>query len=90
MPKEPSAPLSHLEFELAEIIGGRLLGCPDRLGPENDLYAAGLDSMGIMQLLVLVEEQYGIAIPDTDLTRENFGTIRALAGIIRGRSVQAA
>ena len=40
------------------------------LGADDDLFALGFDSMGIMQLLLLIEEQYGVALPAADLALE--------------------
>jgi acyl carrier protein len=52
-------------------------------------YEAGLDSMAIMQLLILVEEEFGVNIPESDLTRENFSNIRHLAHLIHERKPSA-
>ena len=40
---------------------------------------AGLDSMATMQLLLLIEDRFGIWLPEEDLTRENFAS-HPLAG----------
>jgi len=52
---------------------------------DGDLFAAGLDSMGVMQLIVIVEERYGAVIRPEDAGRENLGTPAALAALIGRR-----
>ena len=79
-----------LEDRLVELLGGRLLETHAGFNADTNLYGAGLDSMAIMQLLVLVEEEFGVAIPEGDLTRHNFSTIRHLAQLIRENSPRPA
>lgn len=80
----PSAEL--LEPQLVVLLRERLLETPAPLEATTDLYALGLDSMAIMQLLILVEEEYGVSLPDGSLTRENFSTVRQLARLVRAEA----
>ena len=41
--------------------------------------------MALMQLLILVEEEYGVSIPESALTKQNFSTVRHLSQIIHER-----
>ena len=41
--------------------------------------------MAIMQLLILIEEEYGVALPECALTRQNFSTVKQLAHLIRAQ-----
>ncbi|MFD7164770.1 phosphopantetheine-binding protein [Streptomyces violascens] len=45
-----------------------------RLRPGDDLFARGLDSIAIVELVVSLEETYAIEIPDEHLTQETFAT----------------
>ncbi|MFV2013574.1 MULTISPECIES: phosphopantetheine-binding protein [unclassified Micromonospora] len=47
-----------------------------------DLVAAGLDSLAMISLLVEVEDQFGVQIPDNRLSAATFTTPRALWSII--------
>ena len=71
---------SGLEHELLRLVRDHLL---DGVAADFDVLAslpdAGLDSMAIMQLLLLVEDRFGVWLPEEDLTRENFSCIRSLA-----------
>ena len=71
---------------MTELIGDRLLETTLPLEAETDLYSVGLDSMAIMQLLILVEEEYGVSLPESSLTRENFSTARQLAHLVHAQA----
>jgi len=51
---------------------------PDSFGEDDDLLAAGLDSMGIMRLVIFVEEEMGVTLPDEELEPENLRTLNRL------------
>lgn len=63
----------------------RIVEAPEGLQPQDDLFAAGMDSMAVMQLMVVVEEAFGVMIDPGDLTKENLGTAESLARLIRGK-----
>jgi methoxymalonate biosynthesis acyl carrier protein len=51
--------------------------------PDEDLFASGLvSSMFAMQLVVHLEEAYGIAIVGPELKLENFRTVGAMARLV--------
>jgi acyl carrier protein len=43
--------------------------------------------MAIMQLLLLIEQKFGVMLPESDLSRENFNDIRSLARLLEKRLV---
>ncbi len=86
MPVHPLPSPETLEQQLVVLLRERLLETTSPLDAETDLYTLGLDSMAIMQLLILVEEEYGVQLPESALTRENFATARQLAQLIRAAS----
>ncbi len=90
MPSNPNPAPDSLEQQISRLISERLLETSTGFDLDSDLYEVGLDSMAIMQLLVLVEKEFGAVIPDSDLTRHNFSSVRQLAQIIRDRSAHAA
>lgn len=49
---------------------------------DGDLFAAGLDSMAVMQLVVAVEDRYGVELGPEDLTKANLATPTTLAALI--------
>ena len=81
MPR-PVPPLELLEPQLVVLLRERLLETPHPFDATTDLYSLGMDSMTIMQLLILIEEEYGVALPESGLTKQNFTTVRQLARLI--------
>jgi len=54
----------------------------DSLGDNDDLYAAGLSSLGTVRVMLAVEEAFAIEIPGALITHDMFASIAALAGVI--------
>ncbi|WP_179235113.1 MULTISPECIES: acyl carrier protein [unclassified Burkholderia] len=54
----------------------------DLIGDGDDLYEAGLSSLDTIQLMLAIEKQFNIEIPDEMLNRNLFRSIDALAGTI--------
>ncbi len=53
---------------------------PDDFSDEDNLLDAGLDSMGIMRLLMFIEEQFSVTLPDAEIDPDNvrsFNTLQA-------------
>ncbi len=53
---------------------------------DGDLSEAGLDSMAVMQLVVAVEDRFGIELGPEDLTKSNLATPTTLAALIAKRT----
>jgi len=51
---------------------------PEQFGDDEDLLAAGLDSMGIMRLVLFVEQEFGVILPDNEIAPENLQTLSAI------------
>lgn len=71
-----------MENELTDIIATEILNTEQALTPQSDLFAAGLDSMGIMQLLLTIEDRFGVAIDPADLSRDNFATAEKISTLV--------
>ena len=71
--------------ELIESLRGEILDTPEPISADTDLFAAGLDSMAIMQLLLVIEDRFGVALDPADLSRENFQTPAKIAALIQSR-----
>ena len=68
--------------QIRELIDGQLIEFSPGFGNEDDLFEAGLDSMAIMQLLLLIEESFGVEIPMGEVTRDNFHSTTAIARLV--------
>jgi acyl carrier protein len=57
---------------------------------DQSLMSSGtLDSTGILELIMFVEEKFAVKIPDEDMLPENFDSVNAIAAYIE-RKKQAA
>ena len=62
-----------------------LVDLPEQAGDGTDLFEAGLDSMAVMQLMVIIEERWGVRLGAADANREALGTPGRLAATILAR-----
>jgi acyl carrier protein len=90
MATQPIPQQESLEQQLVQLVSERLLETAPDFNADSNLYDSGLDSMAIMQLLILIEEEYGVTLPEGELTRQNFSTVRSVAGLIRARTASSA
>ncbi len=67
------------------VLRDELLEVDERFTPQSDLVEAGLDSLGLTQLLLTIEEKTGTWVDESELTPENLESTQALA-----RCVEAA
>ena len=51
-------------------------------GQSDDGLGLGLDSIDALELVVLVEEKFGVTIPDEDTGKQAFGSVQALADFV--------
>lgn len=68
---------------------------PDfELGADDSLMGNGVvDSMGVMEMIAFLEEEFGVVVDDTDVTEANLGTLNAIARYVehhRARDRQTA
>ena len=77
-----------IEDRLKRLIASRLFL---KLAPEAidetksliDVY--GVDSVSLLELVVGLEEEFGIAIPDEEFNLKHFETVAALASFVRNK-----
>jgi len=60
---------------------------PDKIGDDDPLFGAGLglDSIDALELVVMLEKNYGIVIKDIEEGRPAFRSVSALAEFINTR-----
>ncbi len=61
---------------------GRLAAPVDRLSDDDDLFAAGLTSLALVELMLALETDFSVEFPDAMLNRGTFRTIAAIAASI--------
>lgn len=67
---------------LRDLIDSGLFPLDSSVTDSTDLYSEGLDSMALMQLILLLEREFGIAITPDDLGWENFATLVDMAAFV--------
>jgi acyl carrier protein len=60
------------------------------VGPDEDLRASGLSSLGLVNLMLSVEAEFDIKIPEREMTPANFRSIARIAELVRRFSPQSA
>ncbi len=71
-----------LSNSLRLLISEQLFPLDDSVTNESDLHAEGLDSLALMQLILLLEREYSVSISPEDLNRENFSTLEKLSELV--------
>lgn len=70
--------VAFINDEFAEPVGAPAVAA------DTDLLSTGLiDSFGVMRVIAHVQDQFGVEVPMTDMTLENFGTVEAMCAYIR-------
>jgi methoxymalonate biosynthesis acyl carrier protein len=49
---------------------------------DTDLFATGMSSLFAMELVVHLENEFGVTLEGQDLTLDNFRTVRAMAALL--------
>ncbi len=72
---------------LKRYIAHELLGRRDAhgLADDDDLLGSGVDSVGMMTLVLFIEERWRLPVPPEDVTIENFQTVERIESYLRGR-----
>lgn len=65
---------------------------PDAIVDSEGIFGEGLglDSIDALEFVVLIEEEFEVAIPDEEVARAAFASIDALTDFIEGQRAQAA
>lgn len=81
-----------MQDEIREILAqsGRLAVPVENLEDEADLFAAGLDSLAIVNVLMSIEERFDIELPDELLSRRSFSSISTLKRVVTDLTERAA
>jgi acyl carrier protein len=53
------------------------------MAPDDEFETAGVDSMGLIKILLFIEAEFGFWMPDDDLTDDNLASPRRLARYVR-------
>jgi acyl carrier protein len=62
----------------------------DSLDPSSQLVDLGLDSFNTVEILVRLEEEFSVELPDEELTAETFATVGSLWSLVEAALRQSA
>ena len=86
--------MTDLKQKLKELLIERLKledMTPDDIPDDEPLFAGGLglDSIDALEIVVMVESEFGVSIKNEGSAREHFRSISSLAGYIQSRLTEA-
>jgi acyl carrier protein len=86
MPNHPSIP-EIVERVQAFVVENFLYARRDvQLTIDDALLERGIiDSMGVVELIAFIEDEFGIEVGDDDVTEQNFGTLADIATFVLSR-----
>lgn len=64
---------------------------PDEIGDDDPLFAGGLglDSIDALEIVVMLESEFGIKVKNENAARDYFKSISTLAELVESRQAQA-
>lgn len=74
--------LDSIQDALANHVAREILLRKEPLGPDEDLFDAGFDSLSLSRTLVFVEERFGLAIPESEVDVDEISTISKMARFV--------
>lgn len=79
-----------LEDNVAQLVTSVLGKTPDSVKPDEPLFSSqsGFDSFSLMELVLRLEDTFGLSIPDEDLDPDVFLSIRTIATYVQSRLEQ--
>lgn len=69
--------------EIKTYIQKNILAETVQIDAGSDLKDAGIDSFSTVEIILFIEQKFGIAIPDEKLLPENFKSLQSLASTIK-------
>ncbi len=74
-----------MDDRIREIVGrvGRLPVPVSTLADDSDLHDAGLTSFGTVEVMLSLEEAFGVEFPEEMMTRARFSSIAAISDTLR-------
>ncbi len=86
MSQRPAVSIDAVRSALVETLG--IEGRAGSIGPETALFGAlpELDSLAVLELIVVLEQRFGIAVDGDDVTAEAFATLGSLTEFVSGKA----
>lgn len=72
-----------------KLISTKFLAGNDEFGNSDSLRDLGLTSLKFVELIISIEDEFQIEIPDEDIDRRRFSSVDNIIKYVEGRSKQA-
>ncbi len=79
MSADPGLSVESVAAAIVRFLNTEIMAEANAVAADDLLAAAGVDSMALLKVLVFLEREYGVWIPDEDLTDEIVASARSLA-----------
>ena len=77
-----SADTDEIAAAITGFVNASIMARGRPVGPDDEFSTAGVDSMGLLKVLLFIEAEFGLWIPDEDLVEGNVCSPRALAAYL--------
>lgn len=68
--------------DIKQYIEKNIISSNVKIDASTNLQQAGIDSFSTVEIILFIERQYGVMIPDHKLIPDNFKTLQALAATV--------
>ncbi len=75
-------PMSEIEDLLIQEVATITGNAPGNIRADAPLHTLGLDSMGLVEVLVFIEKRFALRLMETGLSQEHLETLKALAASV--------
>lgn len=69
--------------DIKKYIENNILSADVKIDASTNLQQAGIDSFSTVEIILFIERQYGVMVPDDKLIPENFKTLNALSATVQ-------
>ena len=69
--------------DIKKYIEKNILSADVKIDASTNLQQAGIDSFSTVEIILFIERQYGVMIPDDKLIPDNFKTLKALSATVQ-------
>lgn len=76
---QPALSVEVVTAAIVRFLNTEIMAESNAIAADDELAAAGVDSMALLKVLVFLERDFGIWIPDEELSDEIIATARTLA-----------
>jgi acyl carrier protein len=80
--------MSEIERDVRQFVADNFIldrGADDLPGDESLTQSGVLDSMGVLELILFIEERFGVKVPDEDTLPSNLDTVDNIVRYVQGR-----